>query len=193
MLIKMNTKEEATREWVKEFNAFPESMIEIIANHTGDFIEVTCPCVGDRVYYYDTGDYGEVVAIQHHISGCPEEEIPDEYKDDYKDWYDIKLDNGDILYRQTIDDFEEVNRHECFPMWGTMWQFNNSCDDYWLEELNGLQAMSKCGFRIYYSEEFGYFFGIDGCGYDFYEAHWIPLYEARGLKWHEGGEEQYEK
>lgn len=28
--------------------------------------------------------------------------------------------------------------------------------------------------------------GIDGAGYDFYEAHWIPLYEARGLHWHEG-------
>lgn len=184
----MNTKEEATREWVKEFNAFPESMIEIIASHTEDFTEVTLPCVGDRVYHYDTGDYGKIVTIQHHISGCPEEEIPDEYKDDYKDWYDIELDNGDILYRQTINDFE-VDRYEFFPMWGTMWQFDDSCDDYWLEERNGLQTMSKCGFRIYYSGEFGYFFGIDGCGYDFYEAHWIPLYEARGLKWHKESEE----
>lgn len=35
--------------------------------------------------------------------------------------------------------------------------------------------MSQCGFRIFRSEEFGYFFGIDGAGYDFYEAHWIPL------------------
>lgn len=26
-------------------------------------------------------------------------------------------------------------------------------------------------------------------GYDFYEAHWIPLYEARGLKWHKESEE----
>lgn len=185
-MFNVNTKEDATREWVREFNAFPESMIEIIASHTEDFTEVTCPRVGDKVYSYDTGKGGEIVTIQHHISGCPEEKIPDEYKDDYKDWYDIELDNGDILYRQTIDDFE-VDRYEFFPMWGTMWQFNNSCDDYWLEELNGLQAMSECGFRIYYSEEFGYFFGIDGCGYDFYEAHWIPLYEARGLKWHEGG------
>ena len=22
-------------------------------------------------------------------------------------------------------------------------------------------------------------------GYDFYENHWIPLYKARGLQWHE--------
>ena len=181
----MNTKEEATREWVKEFNAFPESMIEIIASHTEDFTEVTLPSVGDRVYHYDTGDYGEIVAIQH----SPDEEISDDYKDccSDTDTYDIELDNGDTLYRQSIDDFE-VDRYEVFPMWGTMWQFNDSCDDYWLEECNGLQAMSECGFRIYHSDEFGYFFGINGCGYDFYEAHWIPLYEARGLKWHKGSE-----
>ena len=44
--------------------------------------------------------------------------------------------------------------------------------------------MSKCGFRIYKSYEFGCFFGIDGMGYDFYDEHWLPLYEARGLQWH---------
>ena len=42
----------------------------------------------------------------------------------------------------------------------------------------------RSGFRIYESEEFGYFFGIDGAGYNFYDSHWIPLYDARGLKWH---------
>ena len=50
--------------------------------------------------------------------------------------------------------------------------------------------MSECGFRIYYSEKYGYFFGIDGAGYDFYEAHWIPLYKARGLKWHENDDKE---
>ena len=38
---------------------------------------------------------------------------------------------------------------------------------------------------MYKHEEFGYFFGIDGAGYDFYEAHWTPLYKARGLHWHD--------
>ena len=67
-------------------------------------------------------------------------------------------------------------------MWGTMWQFSDSCDNWWLE--NHLNEMADCGFRIYESDEFGYFFGIDGAGYDFYEAHWIPLYNKRGLQWH---------
>ena len=66
-----------------------------------------------------------------------------------------------------------------------MWSFGDEVDDYWLEEKGGLRVMSQCGFRIYKSGEFGYFFGIDGAGYDFYEAHWTPLYEARGMKWHD--------
>ena len=71
------------------------------------------------------------------------------------------------------------------PMWGTMWSFGDSADDSWLEEEDGLELMAKCGFRIYEQEDFGYLFGIDGAGYSFMEAHWIPLYKARGLRWHE--------
>lgn len=51
--------------------------------------------------------------------------------------------------------------------------------------------MADCGFRIYEQEDYGYIFGIDGAGYDFYDEHWCPLYKARGLRWHdEEGETQ---
>ena len=94
------------------------------------------------------------------------------------------------LWESEPEDWQEVTCAEdpfaepenALPMWGTMWSFG---DDYWLEEKGGLRVMSQCGFRIYKSGEFGYFFGIDGVGYDFYEAHWTPLYEARGMKWHD--------
>lgn len=69
-----------------------------------------------------------------------------------------------------------------FPMWGTMWSFGDSCDDWWLED--NVELMHELGFSVFESEDYGYFFGIDGAGYDFYEAHWIPLYKARGLHWH---------
>ena len=97
------------------------------------------------------------------------------------------------------DDIREVtipqtdDYDEALPMWGTMWSFGDSADDWWLEEGNGIDAMSKCGFRVYESQEFGYFFGIDGAGYDFFEAHWCPLYKARGLQWHDPvAEEEYQ-
>ncbi len=70
------------------------------------------------------------------------------------------------------------------PMWGTMWSFGDSADDYWLEKGGGLELMAECGFRIYEQEDFGYLFGIDGAGYSFLHEHWIPLYKARGLRWH---------
>lgn len=80
---------------------------------------------------------------------------------------------------------ESVINNEYFPMWDTMWAFSSNCDNDWLEEEGNLEKMAECGFRIYESEDYGYIFGIDGAGYDFYQEHWYPLYMARGLKWHD--------
>ena len=94
------------------------------------------------------------------------------------------------LMQLDLDDVREItpgHRDEdadYLPMWGTMWSFGDSADDYWLEEEDGLELMAECGFRIYEQEDFGYLFGIDGAGYSFMDEHWIPLYKARGLQWH---------
>ena len=90
----------------------------------------------------------------------------------YNDFYEITP--------YTDEERDEI--YDTFPMWGTMWSFGNSADEWWLE--NNLETMKECGFRIYESEDYGYVFGIDGAGYDFYESHWMPLYEAIGLRWH---------
>ena len=97
----------------------------------------------------------------------------------------VKLWNADPDDWQEVTSPETEDYYDQLPMWGTMWSFGDSLDNYWLEEKDGIALMSKCGFRIFKSDEFGYFFGIDGAGYDFYEAHWIPLYNERGLKWHD--------
>ena len=107
------------------------------------------------------------------------------------DAYIVKLDTGGTV-KLSQDDFH-VEHDSLLPMWGTMWQFKDSADDYWLEKMGGVQALTECGFRVYESYEFGYFFGIDGAGYDFYESHWIPLYKARGLQWHDPKLEQEAK
>ena len=64
-----------------------------------------------------------------------------------------------------------------FPIWSTMWSFNDFWDNVWLTEEKNRKKMADCGFRIYKQEDYGYIFGIDGAGYDFYQAHWIPLYK----------------
>lgn len=80
-------------------------------------------------------------------------------------------------------DFSEIEHDSWLPMWGIMWTFSNRLDEEWARD--NLDEMARCGFRIFESDELGIFFGIDGAGYNFYEAHWIPLYKARGLQWHD--------
>lgn len=129
-----------------------------------DWNEVTVPSVGERVYVYDECVNGEIVGI------------------DDESGFEIELDDGNMIHADA-DDFELENDY-VFPMWGTMWSFSDSADKWWMEH-GGVEALSACGFRVYESEEFGFFFGIDGCGYDFKKAHFIPLYKARGLCWHD--------
>ena len=103
----------------------------------------------------------------------------------------MDLDGGPSILVEP-DNLEVVDE-DTLPMWGTMWSFGDSCDNYWLEYADGIRVMSDCGFRIYRHEEWGHFFGIDGAGYDFYSEHWIPLYKRRGLQWHDPAAEKAEE
>lgn len=158
------TIKEAAQKWVGEFNAIPQGMIaKLIKAEPETWHEITVPNVGDRVYIYNKSVFGEIIACGKKIK--------------------VRLDDGKNISVGKND--IRLKYYDLLPMWGTMWSFGESLDDFWLEEQNGVKLMSDCGFRIYKSDDFGYFFGIDGAGYDFYEQHWIPLYKARGLKWHE--------
>ena len=175
-----NTIRECAELWVSQMNAFPYGMIKRLVDDCPDeWHEVTYPAVGDRVYVYDLPDECDTLEYGGEIESIDDEK------------YHIKLDDGTCI--ETDRENLEVEYDGALPMWGWMWQFSDSCDDWWLEEGDGVQKMSECGFRVYEHDEFGYFFGIDGAGYDFYEAHWEPLYKARGLRWHnEAAEEEYQ-
>ena len=168
--MKYDTIKEAAQAWVREFNAIPSGVVEKLMQYSDycDFNEITPIAEGDNVYIY-CGEYsGERGTIEAY--------------DGETRMYVVNLDNGE---QEQFDESEfEVERDGGLPMWGTMWTFRDSCDEYWIEEKDGLSALATCGFRVYESEDWGYVFGIDGAGYDFYEEHWIPLYKSRGLKWH---------
>lgn len=77
----------------------------------------------------------------------------------------------------------DAERDGWLPMWGTLWTFGCALDEDWAR--SNPELVADCGFRIFEDNETGdIYIGIDGAGYDFYEAHWVPLYEARELKWH---------
>lgn len=102
---------------------------------------------------------------------------------------------------------EELTKHRgesvTLPMWGSVFvaadradrraiaallqPLNADCDDDrtalavagWSEVgTTGVFALSLDDALI---------LGIDGAGYDFYSAHWEPLYEQLGYHWHESG------
>ena len=166
------TIKEAAYKWVNEFNAIPQSVVEKLAKlDIDDIQEITPPSMSDHVSIYSgeyAGEYGEIVDTSK-----SEDNI-----------YMIIVDGKDAKVELNMEDFE-VEHDDFLPMWGTMWTFGDGIDNNWIEDHVGLQAMADCGFRIYEQEDFQYIFGIDGAGYDFYEQHWIPLYKARGLQWHD--------
>lgn len=179
MLREGMTIREAAELWVHEMNAIPQGMIQrLMEVDPEDWTEATTPCNGDRVCVWDGEHDGE----DGHIT-----------KDNYDGEADLhcvsfdKTELGDAILSE--DEFSVVYDGS-LPMWGMMWSFGDSADDYWLEEDDGIRIMSGCGFRIYHSEEYGYFFGIDGAGYNFYDEHWCPLYLARGLHWHDPATEK---
>lgn len=173
MLKEGMTIKEAAQHWVSSFNAIPYAVCEkLLQVSCEEMYEVTPPSKHDRVSIHSgehAGEYGTIV------QSCYDGE---------DDLYLIDLDNSEEDAVLSTDEFD-VERDSFLPMWGTLWAFDEGIDNWWLEEKGGLQMMADCGFRIYEQEDYEYIFGIDGAGYDFYEQHWIPLYKARGLHWHD--------
>ena len=165
------SEREACEQWVGEMERIPQSIVEkLLELNEEELVEVTLPAKYDRIYVYDENKEAEIA--QTCVNGD-------------EDLYLVHYDDGteDVIEAGSF----EVIRDSYLPMWGTMWAFGDSIDNDWLScefGTDGLRLMSECGFRIYEQEDYGYIFGIDGAGYDFYEEHWLPLYRARGLKWH---------
>lgn len=97
--------------------------------------------------------------------------------------------NNDQLKNITIPIFDENedlinNIDQILPSWNKMWLINEPIMEEFI--LNNIKAVSELGFTIYQSDKHDcLILGIDGGGYDFYEAHWIPLYNLQGLCWHD--------
>lgn len=170
------TINDATHKWVNEFNAIPQGMIKkLIENDIDSWHERTMPYYGDSVRLYEIPEKDK---NENEYTGG---ENKGEIIDILQEYYLVRLYDGvEVLIK---DRNFEVIRKSFLPIWGTMWSFKDLCDQRWIKET-GIKSMSECGFRIYEHTEWGFFFGIDGAGYDFYEQHWIPLYHKRGLQWH---------
>jgi hypothetical protein len=155
---------EAVKYWVRGFNAIERGLMDCIANNNiDDIIELTPVTEGNEVWSNDLQNMATVVKID---------------KDNNKAI--LNYNNEEV---ETNLDEISLEQESFYPMWDTMWTFEEGLDENWA--MDNLELMAECGFRVYEYQPTGtLYFGIDGCGYDFYEAHWNKLYKARGLHWH---------
>ena len=148
--MKTMTKLEACREWVNSFNAIPQSIIERVYKEDIDELdELTPVIVGDTIWCDDLQDEFEIKSIDYSTDNAV---ITDENNEEFEV-------NTCNIY---------VDHDSWLPMWGTMWTLS-SIDEQWIKDNRA--KVVQCGFRIFESDELGVFIGIDGAGYDFYEAH----------------------
>lgn len=177
--VTLETVREAAMYWANQFDALDCGIIKRLMTADPDgWREVTVPRELNKVYVFEAPD------------GCETGEGEIVSRDDEnEDYYNVQMDGTGTIQSVCKDCFK-VQRDSILPMWGKMWSFSDYFDKEWIERPSSIRAMSEAGFRIYESDEFGYFFGIDGGGYDFYEKHWIPLYKARGLHWHERDDDE---
>lgn len=157
-------KNQAVHDFVdREFNAIPQSIIAVYLQANEEGLEDITPLkIGETYHLYDTEEEVEVVGY-----------------DPSSDLYTVQLEDGS---EKAIERFEvsENNYMGCeLPMWGTMWLIDRN---YWGKHV---QELADSGFTVFdMKDENKLLVGIDGAGYDFFEAHWEPLYDAMGYKWH---------
>lgn len=112
-----------------------------------------------------------------------------------EDWSKVHLDtiqNDEYwfehwYFRAEADEWEDEDERFDYcdaPMWSTWFQPDDMCDMQWLDEHQ--EEVMELGFTCIYDRDGDLWgLGIDGAGFDFYEAFWVPLYELRGFKWHD--------
>ena len=110
-------------------------------------------------------------------------ELPDEpERDDYDN-----VDEFDTAYTKWEEEVQIAEDAMELPMWGTMWVAEDS------NEL--AKDLIDCGFTVYRPDEGiladcyegRLLFGVNGAGYSFYGAHWIPLRATRLARAHANG------
>ena len=100
-------------------------------------------------------------------------------------------DNGYVPKYMTENEIDEA-KNELMDqqreiMWSTLFEAKDNTIKDWILE-NSDKIIKEAGFAIIDLSrenegeyETGVFLGINGAGYDFYEAHWIPLYKIFGV------------
>ena len=191
--------EDAVKFWIRGFNCIPTEAIKYYV----DLQDITPVTLGENVFFDSESDInicGEVIDIDYQKKtytilvedNLSYEDNDDEDDDEIIGALDVDLLKKDdnyvcevyeIPFDEVFLEDEEQRAFTDIPEWGTMWTFNDEEDLLWIEQKESQIKMAECGFRLFWNDEFGYLFGIDFSGIDFFQEYWLPLYEIRGLDW----------
>tara|TARA_R100001079_G_C4450132_1_gene153258 strand:- start:1626 stop:2219 length:594 start_codon:yes stop_codon:yes gene_type:complete len=144
---------------------------------TEDWIALNFRAVDSSIVQAVIGDEGYDMLTRVDLE-APEE--PDEDDFESEEEYEEAVEE----YEEKLEEFENETLHGYPAAWGTMWGCLSTGD---IEE-----SLRVSGFVVYDTsgpaEDFGaYLFGVDGGGYNFYAAHWIPLRATICQMRHENG------
>jgi len=162
LILKFNTEQEIANYYFnREFN---QHDLEKVKNSEG--------C-------YDIVNPSDKILIEEWLSEgyVDEEEIKKEYRDNvgrydkyyFYDWIsESSRDFEDYKY----GDFQQNH----YPMWGYVWE---APEFYINSNYMDVDKLYKLGIGVIECDDSYYLF-IAGAGYDFYNAHWIPLFRKLG-------------
>lgn len=145
---------------------------EMVKNPEGGYWDIIKP--SDNIIIEDFFDhYGD---LQQFIDEFKELESVEDLTDE--NWQECEeflsyVENSSEYENYKYGDFEDSN----YPMWG--WVF--ACDSFWTDsDYMNVDKLHRLGFGVCEDMEGNQYLFISGAGYDFYDAHWIPLFKAIG-------------
>lgn len=169
------TIREAAEQWIDQFDRVPASVIEKMAQ------------ADEAMNYYDSDSLRLVAGPRIACIWCGAT-----YEGEHSLEQLHELDQSrrgepcPFCEGNSGDQWERGFPVNAFPCgWSTLFAPRDGLDREWV--LEHADAVAGLGFFVFESEDYGCLLGIDGAGYDFYDAFWIPLYRLRGLHWHELG------
>lgn len=155
------TEQQGCSDWFN--SAYRAVSVDLLENaDEGRFLRCRdLPQVGNTISEF--GEYGEYDDFPYEVT-------------------DVSLED-EVVYAKSESDcielpFDELCCLDGRPMWSTVWDLG--CEPTYQE----IQLLNDCGIGVYQDEDSDWYIGIDGCGYDFCEAHWLKLYRKYGLQWH---------
>lgn len=171
--MQQKTIREATYGWIQTFNMVDGDLIRRAFRDDIDYwMELTTAVVGDYVEY--RGDDIELIQ-PYDLRVEAVDTINEEVSLTLAHGRDIEM-FGKVIRVSFNDTYMEHDG--LMPLCETLFSPSNLCDKNWIYE--NAAAVSACGIRIFKDAHIGtLYLGIDGRDYDFYEAHWIPLYQLR--------------